>query len=152
MQVQAVIPYIICGRILELYGTLLCRNTVGEQYKGGGITIEPVIISLIIAGGGLLITAIFNSRNYNRNINLDSWSERERTKRVEDKLNNLTDEIKRSNKELTADISEIKGMVSDVSDSLKKTQIRHERLKGRVDDVTRRVSALERWKDSHRKK
>ena len=127
----------------------MCR---GAPEKGGDTTIEPVIISLIIAGGGLLITAIFNSRNYNRNINLDSWSERERTTRVEDKLNNLTDEIKRSNKELTADISEIKGMVSDVSDSLKKTQIRHERLKGRVDDVTRRVSALERWKDSHRKK
>ena len=118
----------------------------------GASMIDTGVIALIISTSGILITFIFSNRNWNRNTSHDLWSERERTTRVEDKLNNLTDEIKRSNKDLATDISEIKGMVSDVSDSLKKTQIRHERLKGRVDDVTRRVSALERWKDSHRKK
>ena len=114
--------------------------------------IDTAVIALIISTAGILISLIFSNRNWNRSTSHDLWSEKERTTRVEDQLVSLTDEIKRSNKELANDISEVKGLVSDISDSLKKTQIRHERLKGRVDDVARRVTALEHYAERQKRR
>ena len=110
------------------------------------------IIALIISISGILIIFIFSNRNWYRSNSHDLWSEKERTTRLEDQLDSLTNEIRRSNKELASDIQEVKGLVTDVGDSLKKTQIRHERLKGRVDDVSRRVTSLEKWKESMKRR
>ena len=114
--------------------------------------IDTGVIALIISTTGVLISLIFSNRNWNRSNSHDLWAEKERTTRVEDQLDSLTNEIKRSNKELANDISEVKGLISDISDSLKKTQIRHERLKGRVDDVARRVTALEHYREKQQRR
>ena len=113
--------------------------------------IDTAIIAIVISGMGVIITAIFNSRNWNRNNNMDGWAERERTTRLEDQINNLTHEIKRSNKELSSDIQEVKGLVSDMSNSLKKTQIRHERLESKVESIARRLGIIEKWKEHKRR-
>ena len=120
--------------------------------------IDPVIISLIIAGGGLILTAIFNSKNINRNATQDMKTDHERAVKTEAKLDNICDSIKDLKRDTANDMTDLKKSVSNEIASLKedignishassKVQLRQEKLQSTVENHERRIHVLERWKD-----
>lgn len=120
--------------------------------------IEPVIISIIIAAGGLIISAVFNSRNWNRNANNDSIIEHERAVRTETKIDDMAnkiDSLKKDNaddiadlkKSVSNDINALRADVSNISHATSKTQLRQEKQEAKVENHERRIHSLERWRD-----
>lgn len=120
--------------------------------------IEPVIISIIIAAGGLIITAIFNSRNWYRNTHNDTISEHERAVRTETKIDEMVhkiDTLKKDNaddiadlkKSVSNDISALRSDVSNISHAASKTQLRQEKQEAKVENHEHRIHSLERWRD-----
>ena len=125
--------------------------------------IEPVIISIIIAAGGLILTAVFNSKNWNRNTNNDTITEHERAVRTEVKIDEMTHKIDTLKKDNADDISDLKKSVSqeiaglrtdisNISHASSKTQLRQEKMEAKVESHERRIHALERWTDTKRKR
>ena len=125
--------------------------------------IEPVIISIIIAAGGLILTAIFNTKNYNRSQNNDSIAHHERSAKTEVKLDAIADSIKDLKKDtandfsdlkksVSKDIAELRSDVTQISHASSKVQIRHEKLEGQVENHERRIHSLERWRDREKRR